>query len=146
MWTVLVKSGSAPIQGGSSSSADVPIDSSAATSESVEDTVQTSDPSSTRVGIQPGSSGTVGSLRFNENKARDFEKSTNLVFLRKTSKESVQGLVKTCLEMCAAHLTEVYSPALFNERSMQLGLSTGVAAELETGWNLDTKSRREVHQ
>ena len=26
--------------------------------------------------------------------------------------------------------------------SMQLGLSTGVAAELETGWNPDTKSRR----
>ena len=29
---------------------------------------------------------------------------------------------------------EVYSPGLFNERSMQLGLS-GMAAELETGWN-----------
>ena len=26
---------------------------------------------------------------------------------------------------------------------MQLGLSTGVAAELETGWNLETKSRRD---
>ena len=26
---------------------------------------------------------------------------------------------------------------------MQLGLSTGVAAELETGWNLDTKSRQD---
>ena len=53
----------------------------------------------------------------------------------------MQGLVKTCFEMCAVDLTEVHSPALFTERSMQLGLSTGVAAELETGWNLDTKSR-----
>ena len=50
----------------------------------------------------------------------------------------MQGLVKTCLETCAVDLTDVYSPALFNERSMQLGLSTGVAVELETGWNLDT--------
>ena len=55
----------------------------------------------------------------------------------------MQSLVKTCLEMCAVDLTEVYSPALFNERSMQLGLSTGVAAQLENGWNLDTKSRRD---
>ena len=55
----------------------------------------------------------------------------------------MQGLVRTCLEMCAVDLTEVYSPALFNERSMQLGLSTGVAADLETAWNLETKSRRD---
>ena len=52
------------------------------------------------------------------------------------SRESVQGLVKTCLEMC--DLTEVYPLAIFNKRSMQLGLSTGVAAELEIDWNLDT--------
>ena len=45
--------------------------------------------------------------------------------------------------MCAVDLTDVYSPALFIERSMQLGLSTGMAAELETGWNLETKSRRD---
>ena len=51
--------------------------------------------------------------------------------------------MKTCLEMCAADLTEVYSPALFDERSMQLGVSAGVAAELVTGWNLNTKSRRD---
>ena len=40
-------------------------------------------------------------------------------------------------------LTKIYSPALFNECSMQLGLSlsTQVAAEHETGWYLDTKSR-----
>ena len=36
--------------------------------------------------------------------------------------------------MCAVDLTEVYSQDLFNERSMQVGLST-VAADLETGWN-----------
>ena len=55
----------------------------------------------------------------------------------------MQGLVKTCLEMCAVALTEVYSPAIFNEHSMQLCLRTGLAAERETGWNLDTKSRRD---
>ena len=43
--------------------------------------------------------------------------------------------------MCAVDLTEFYSPALFSERSMQLGLSAGVAAELETRWNLDTNLR-----
>ena len=47
----------------------------------------------------------------------------------------MQVLVRTCLEMCAVDLTEVYSQDLFNERSMQVGLSTGVAADLETGWN-----------
>ena len=40
-------------------------------------------------------------------------------------------------------LKEVYSRALFNERSVQLGLNTGVAADLETGWELETKSRRD---
>ena len=40
-------------------------------------------------------------------------------------------------------LTEVHTPAVFNERSLQLGLSTGVAADLETSWNLETKSRRD---
>ena len=45
--------------------------------------------------------------------------------------------------MCVVDLTEDYSPALFNERSMQLGLSTGVAAELKTDWNLETESRRD---
>ena len=44
----------------------------------------------------------------------------------------MQSLVKTCLEMCAVDLTEVNSPAIFSGRSMQLGLSTGVAAEPET--------------
>ena len=44
--------------------------------------------------------------------------------------------------MCAVDVTEVYSPALFTERSMQLGLGT-VAADLETGWNLETTSRRD---
>ena len=55
----------------------------------------------------------------------------------------MQGLERTCLEMCAVDLTEVYSPPLFTERSMQLGLSTGVADDLETGCNLETKSRRD---
>ena len=41
--------------------------------------------------------------------------------------------MRTCLEMCAVDVTEVCSPALFNERSMQLRLRTGVAADLETG-------------
>ena len=55
----------------------------------------------------------------------------------------MQGLVKTCLEMCSVDLTEVYSPALFNERSMQLGLNSSGAAELENACNLFTKSGRD---
>ena len=39
--------------------------------------------------------------------------------------------------MCAVDLTEVYSPALFNERSMMTHRSSGVAADLETVWNLE---------
>ena len=57
--TVPVESGSAPIQGGSSSSADVLVHSSVASSVSVEDMVQTSDLISATVGIQPTSAGTV---------------------------------------------------------------------------------------
>ena len=55
----------------------------------------------------------------------------------------MQRLVRICLETCAVDMTEVNSQVLFNERSMQLGLSTGVAADLETGWNLETKSLRD---
>ena len=108
--------------------------------------VQTSVLVSSDVGIQPAISGTVGSLCFNGSKARVFEKLTDLVltssaFPGRPSRESVQGLARIFLEMCAVDLTEVYLPALFNERAMQLGLSTGVAADLETGWNLEAKSR-----
>ena len=105
-----------------------------ATKVSVEDMVQKPmSLISASVGFQPASPGAVGSLCFNESKARDFEKLTDLVLTSnalpgRPSRESVQGLVETYLEMCAVDLTEVYSPALFNERSMQLGLSTGVAA------------------
>ena len=56
--TVPVKSASAPILGGSSSSADNLVDSSVATSVSVEDTVQTRVDISTSVGMQPASSST----------------------------------------------------------------------------------------
>ena len=87
--------------------------------------VQTSVPISTIVGMKPGSAGTVGTVCFNESKARGFEKLTNLVltsnaFPARPSRESVQGLVKSCLEMCATDMKEVYSPALFNERSSSL--------------------------
>ena len=98
------------------------------------------------VGIQPTISGTVGSLCFNESKARDFEKfhgcciDVECMSRKAQQGKSVQGLVRTCLEMCAVDLTEVYSSALFNERSVQLCLSTGVAADMG-GQNLETKSR-----
>ena len=142
--TVPTESGSAPIQGGSISSADVPVNSSVCTSVSVDDMVQTS------VGTQPASSGTVGSLCFNESKAKDLEKLTNLVLTSSAfsgirSRESVQSPVKTCQETCPVDVTEVYSSAPFNERSMKLGLRTGVAVELETDWNLDTQSRRDKY-
>ena len=64
---------------GSSLSTDVLVISSVVVSVSVKDMVQSSVPIYTRVGIQPTSSDTVGSLCFNESKARDFEKWTNLV-------------------------------------------------------------------
>ena len=67
------------VQGALSSSADVPVDSSVATSVSVEDMVQTDVPTSTSGRTQPARAGTVGSLCFNESKAKDFEKLTNLV-------------------------------------------------------------------
>ena len=70
------------------------------------------------------SSSMFGSLCLNESKARDFEKLTDLV-VTSNAFPGKQGLVRTCLEMCALDLTEVYSPALFSERSMQVGLSTG---------------------
>ena len=95
--------------------------------------------------------GTVGSVCFNESMDRHFEKLTDLVvtstaFPGKPSGESVQVLVRTCLEVCAVDLAEVYLPALINKRSVQLGLCTGVAADLVTGWNLETKSRRNTHR
>ena len=142
--------GSAPMVGRSSSSASVLVNSSM--TASVEDMVQTDVPLQPNVGIPSSitrtvSSGTVGSLCFNESKAGDFGKLTNLVlapntFLGRAGAESVQGLAKICLEMCAVDLAEVYSPALFNKRSRPSGLSTGVPADLTTGWNLETKARR----
>ena len=72
----------------------------------------------------------VGSLCFNESKGRDYEKLMDLVwtskaFPGKPTRESVQGLVKTCLEMCAVDSTVVFPPTLFDEHVIQLGLSTG---------------------
>ena len=66
--------------------------------------------------------GTVGSVCFNESMDRHFEKLTDLVvtstaFPGKPSGESVQVLVRTCLEVCAVDLAEVYLPALINKRS-----------------------------
>ena len=72
------------IQGGSSSSADVPVDSSVATSVNVEDMVQTYILSSTSVGTQPANARTNGTLCLNESKAKDFEKLTNLVLTSKS--------------------------------------------------------------
>ena len=60
--TVSVVSGSAPIQGGSSSSTNVPVNYSVAASVRVEDMVRTSIPVSSDVGIQPAISGTVEKL------------------------------------------------------------------------------------
>ena len=95
-----IASGSSPIQGGLSSSTDVPVKSSVHISVLI----------STNVGIQLANSGTVGSLCFNESEARDVKKLTDLVltsnaFPGRTSRESVQVLVTTCLEMCAVDLT-----------------------------------------
>ena len=108
--------------GRSCSSASVLVDSSM--TANVEDMVQSDVPVQPNVGIpfsitRTVSSGTVGSLCFNESKARDFAKLTNLVlasnaFLGRPGAESVQGVAKICLEMCAVDLAEIHSLALFN--------------------------------
>ena len=65
--------------------------------------VQTDLPTSASVGTQPSSSGTDGSLCFNESKARDFEKLTDLVLTSKAFPgQPIRGL-----EMCAVELTQV---------------------------------------
>ena len=78
----------------------------------VEDMVQSSVPNSTSVGIQPAKLWYSWIALLNESKARDFEKLTNLAltsdaFSGRPSRESVQDLVKICLEMCAVDLPEV---------------------------------------
>ena len=92
---------------------------------------------------------TVGtqSICASESNAKVFKKLKNLVltshtFPRRPSREAVQGLVKNSMKMRAVDLTEVYSSALFNQRSMQLDLKKGVTAELESEFNPDFKSRR----
>ena len=60
--TVLVTIGPPPNQGGSSSSADVVVNSSVATSVSVEYMIQTDASTSTSVGTQPASAFTIGTL------------------------------------------------------------------------------------
>ena len=77
----------------------------------VEDIVQTSVPNSTSDGIQPAKLWYSWIALLNESKARDFEKLTNLAltsdaFSGRPSWESVQGLVKICLEICEVDLTE----------------------------------------
>ena len=84
---------------------------------------------------QPSNSGTGTSLCFNLSKAGYYEKLTDFVltpnaFPGKPCRESVQGLVRTCLEMCVVDLTEVDSLA-----------STVVAADL--GWKLETTPQRD---
>ena len=120
--TVLVVSGSAASQGGTSSITDVLVNSSVDLSMRVEDMVQTNVPVPSNVGVQPSNSGTVGLLCFNQSKARDVEKLTDLVltstaFPGKPCKDLVRGHVRTSLD-----LTEAYSFAL----------GTGVAADLES--------------
>ena len=55
------------------------------------------------------------------------------------SKEPVQGLVKTCLEVCAVDLTEVCSPTLDNEHAMQRSLSTGGCCRVGDGLEFGDK-------
>ena len=79
------------IQGGSSSSADVPVDSSVAAGVRVEDMVRTDVPTSTSFGNLPASAGTVGTLSFDESKAKDFEKDKSCVDNKCISRNTKQG-------------------------------------------------------
>ena len=60
------------------------------------------------------------------------------------SRESLQCLVRTDSEMREGAFTEVYAPALCNERSMQLGMSTSGASDgLEFGDQLTTRQMQQ---
>ena len=63
--------------------------------------------------------------------------------IQPASSGTVKRLLETCVEMCSMDLTEVYSPALFYERSTQTWPECRVAEDLETGWNQETKSMRD---
>eukprot|EP00971_Amphidinium_carterae_P043601 858237-Amphidinium_carterae.1 len=45
--------------------------------------------------------------------------------------------------MAAVDVAEVYSPERFKRRALQIGLSTGVAADLSTGWDLSVDAQRQ---
>ena len=122
----LEEEGTSTIQGGSSSSADVPVDSSVAASVSVEDMVQTDVLTSTSVETQPASAGAMGTLCFNESKDKDpREIDISCVDIKCVSKNYQHGIDARSRENLRGNVR-----------------SGGVAAELETGWNLDTTSRR----
>eukprot|EP00972_Heterocapsa_arctica_P093947 13856385-Heterocapsa_arctica.AAC.1 len=50
----------------------------------------------------------------------------------KPSVREAEELVKIVLEICAIDLAEVYSPARFRDKALQMGLSAGMAADLLT--------------
>ena len=102
----------------------------------MQDTVQTRVPISSDVGMPPASSSAVGSLCFDEGKARDFEKSDG-------SCCDVDCLTMKTQQCARSRSDRNLLAGGFNKRSMLLGLSTGLAAELQIGWSLETKSRRD---
>ena len=64
------------------------------------------------------------------------------VFPEEPDEEDVRNIVRLCLEMNAVDLAEVYSPASFRKRALQLGLSPGLAVDLHSGWNFNVSSHR----
>eukprot|EP00972_Heterocapsa_arctica_P026811 3945276-Heterocapsa_arctica.AAC.1 len=50
----------------------------------------------------------------------------------KPSVRENEELVKIELEMCAIDLSQIYSPEIFNNKALQMGLSAGMAADLLT--------------
>ncbi len=61
-------------------------------------------------------------------------------FPERPTRQEVKEVVETCSAMCAVDLAEVYSPAQFEERTMHLGLSAGLAVDLVNGWDLEVEA------
>ena len=126
-----------PIEEGSSSSADVLVGSALAVSVTVEDVVQTGVSHSVECWNQTFQWYSWIALLQRKQGPRLSEIDQSRSNVECMSREAWQGVG---LEMCGLELTEICASALFDEHVMQLGLRTGVAADLVTAWTLETSS------
>ena len=142
---VIPASAGAGSAGSSSDQALAVIPASAGPGTSVEDMI-----GPVAVVASGSSAASLSSMGIDGRMYEDFEKLVNLVRMsgafpeEEPTTREVQEIAKICLAMCAVDLSEVYSPARFKERALQLGLSPGLAADLLTGWDLEIESQRKA--